>query len=265
MSKLIDLLDRIVQGAEEPLGFGARNAARTPSMALVALLPGATEALVEAALKAGADALILPTAGAASILPMAVDKANGRPVGITAHEGIITREEAESFKAQGADFGLIHPGKATLAVMALDLGWIMRVDNSFAPEELAALGSLDQVGAMAAAIAMGRASTEGPATYTMQDMMRLAVMVRVTRRPVLLPLQKPLPPEYVSAVHDAGAAGIIITPHVVEPVPSSVADLTRALREAIDRLPRSRPLRRWREEGLVPVVPQVQPSDEEME
>ncbi len=265
MSKLIDLLDRIAQRSDEPLGFGARNAGRVPTMALICLLPEAREDQVEAALQSGADAVLLPTTGAAGVLPRAVSLAQVRPLGVTAHEGAITGQEAEGFREQGADFCLIHPGQAALSVLNVDLGWIMRLDNSFPPEELVAVGSLEKVGAVAAAIAMGRALPDSPSTYTVQDMMRLAAMVRLTRRPVLLALQKPLPAECVSMVREAGATGIIATPHVLESGPAAVAQITRSLRQAIDGLPRVRGGAKRRGEGVVAMVPRLPALEEAQE
>lgn len=265
MSKLIEMLNRIARGNDEPLGFGARAAMRTPPLALVCILPMAADPLVKAAIEGGADALILPTAGAGEALPRAVKNADGRPLGVTAHEGAISREDAEAFKGQGADFALTPPGKATLDLLSVDLGWIMRVDNSFAPEELAAMSTMDKVDAVAAAIAGPHRGGDMPETYTLQDMLRLAMVANLTRRPVLLPLQKPLLPENVSLVREAGAAGIIITPHVVEPSPDIMRETIAAFRQAIDRLPRVRPPRRRRDEALVPLVPQVPVVEEEEE
>lgn len=261
MSNFTQMLERIAGRNQPGLGFGPRAAARTSAMALVCLLPRATDAVVEAAIGAGADALILPANGAAPVLEATLKKAAGRPVGVTAHEGLLTRAVVEQLKGMGADFVLIPPARATLDLLELDMGWVMRVDNGFEPEELATFSMFEKVDAVAAAIAMpSRNQQEEDDGYSFHELMRVALVAMSSRRPVLLPLQKHLLPSQVGLARDAGATGLIITPHIVDQTPKAMSETTAAYRKAVDALPRKRPARHG--ERLAPIVPHVEPAAE---
>ena len=237
MSKLLDLLQRISDGAPAPLGFGAARAGSLPGLALVGLVTADHQAGLASAAQASLDAAILSGLGGADGIKDVGAAAVGVPWG--AHVPALSGDEAQACCDAGADllaFGLESPAAAIAGDD--DLARLVSVPSDLPDRELRALAALPVDG-----FTLDMTAVAGP--WTLQDLVAVGSITRRTDKQVLVLVSGAPAKQDLEALRDMGATGLIVDLAAVSP-----EDLS-GLKSALLDMPRPR-RRRDRIRATVP-------------
>lgn len=251
MSTLVQLLRQVGPGSAR-VGF-APNAPPMPSraMLLLAHLPRREAALAEAALAAGADALLmdLDEAGAQAlgeILAISGDKPCGARLA-----GYWRPEEVGALEGAGVDFVSFDPATAPPALLRPEkLGKVARVEQEWGDSWLRALNGLpiDAV--------------EGPPlvppgrSLCIADLIFCRRLASLVSKPMLVPVQSRLEAAELEALVELGIEALLLTGPVLGTSPQATAEATGFFRAAIDALPAHKLRRRPpRAVALLPPLP----------
>ncbi len=257
MSKFTELLRQAARGGESGIGFSlGRKAAQRSAMLLAVVLPSQDGALAQAALEAGAAALVLPFPAPGdreAILKLAGE----RPCGILA-EDRLTPADLAALAETGFDFVVLYAHHAP-ADLGTKIGRVIAVDHTYDERLIATLNVLD-VDAVLAAI-LPPAEQGQPLTF--QALMRYRLLADLVRQPLIVPAQAALRPEDVATLWHAGAEALLLQGPVLGESAESLRTTVAAFRQAIAALPRTRRFRRTAEERVV--LPAITPASLEEE
>ncbi|MBI4202111.1 MAG: hypothetical protein HY532_03215 [Chloroflexi bacterium] len=232
MSKLLDRLDRITRGSGRTLGFAPAAARETlPTMVLVAQVE-ATEGA--GAVKAGADAVLLPLATSPEGLPAPKGTVWGAEV------AFLDKAQADTLRAAGCDF-LVFGIDGTL-VEALEEGEctrILRVSPALEENQLRCLEDLP-----VDVVIVTKPALDGP--LSLAHLLSIANVRAATSRYLLLEWNAPLSGKELEHLRDMGVDGILL---------KGASDVATC-RERINALPPRRP--RNEKDGRAPVLPRLE-------
>jgi hypothetical protein len=131
-----------------------------------------------------------------------------------------------------------HHLPASYLELGLRTELIPAIDRMRPPKEVAALTGASINGKPV--IAMLEAAIAPPEDYgeklTSSDVANYRSLVQASERPVLVPTQKAILPDDLSALSDAGVEGIMIGVIVTGPTEDGIEKVTRRFRVAIDKL-----------------------------
>ena len=257
MSKLLDLMQRISEGAPTPLGFGAARADSRPGMALVGLVTAAPQNDVgEAA--AGLDAAIVVGVDGVDALKSLGESLAGVPWG--AYVAALSEEAAQAGRDGGADLVAFTLEGTTAAAIAGedDLARILSVAPDLDDRELRAVAALP-----VDIFTLDMNAVAGP--WTLQDLVTVGAISRRVDKYILVEVSRVPDKKDLEALRDMGVSGLIVNLDAVSP--EEVAGLKAALL-AMPR-PRARRKERLRAtlpgSGFAPARPPAREDDEEEE
>lgn len=241
MSKLLDLLQRISDGAPAPLGFGASRSNAVPGLALVgrASRPG-TGRRPRGVPDAGPslDAVIVDDASGADYLEQLGDLMGDLPWG----PGLASlgADDAQACQDGGADLVAFTLESSAAAATGGedDLARIVAVPSDLSDRQLRAVAALPVDGFI-----LDMSSVSGP--WTLHDIVAVGSLTRRTDKHVLVQVSAPPNGKELEALRNMGAAGLIVDLSAVS------ADEVAGLKSALQDMPRPRS-RRDRMRATVP-------------
>ena len=255
MSKLLDLLQRISDGAPAPLGFGAARAETLPGLALVGRVdrPGTgswPSGLPDSA--ASLDAVIVEGARGTDYVKQLGDLLLDVPwgPGLAAPDA----EDVQACREGGADLLAISLECSAAALAGDDdLACLVSVTPDLSDRELRAAAALPVDGFI-----LDMSSVTGP--WTLQDLVTVGTLTRRTDKHVLVQVSSPPGKEDLEALRDMGVSGLI-----VEITAGNSGDMA-SLKAVLRSMPRPRSRRRERLRATVPgsgFAPSSPPSRED--
>jgi hypothetical protein len=209
MSKFLDLLERINEGAPAPLGFGVVRPPKLPAMVLVGLVSGDHTKGIAAVADLGLDAALLSGIDGPEGLKKLGDSLPGKPWG--ARLGSLSQEEAQAYQDSGSDllaFGL--DGTSASAVAEDEMARILCIDAAIDEQELRALASLP-VDVFLIPL------TQDTDTLTLRDLATFGLICRRSDQYILLEVSKPPGKKDLEALRDIGVHGLVVDVGSVDP------------------------------------------------
>ena len=254
MSKLLDLLDRIREGAPAPMGFGVTRPVRLPGMALIGLVSQdyakgmavVAELSLDAAMVAGADG------------PEGVKQAGeglmDKPWG--ARVTSLSQDEAQAYQDNGSDL-LVFPleGTAASALANEEIARILCIEPNMEDRELRAVSSLP-VDCFLLPLSQAGDS------LTLSDLAAVGSISRRSDKYILLEISRPPNGKDLEALRDIGVQGLVMD---VAAVP---AESLKELKAALMEMPRQTFKRKGRTLAILPgsgFSPASEPEPQEEE
>ena len=141
MNKLLDLLDRIREGAPAPLGFGVTRPEKLPGMALIGLVSQNYAKGMALVVKQGLDAAMVAGADGPEGVKQVVEGLEGKPWG--ARVTSLSQEEAQAYQDNGSDLPVFPlEGTAASALANEEIAHILCIEPNMEDRELRAVSSL---------------------------------------------------------------------------------------------------------------------------
>ena len=236
MSKLHERLERAASGPARPLGFSAGSREQIPPLAIIASIAKPTKATVEAAIKAGAEFVLIP----AGATPKAPPGIGSTPWG--ARTEALTEKAHTGLREAGCDFLFVLAGDTPLRLLNDDsIGYYGIVPADTDERRLRALERLPFEGNVIEADA-GKDLTVGQAVEVAAAASRLA-------GPLLTRASVDWGAGEMEQLRDLGFVAV-----VVEIADARAAARIAGLREAILAVPSQSRRRRGRASATVPTV-----------
>ena len=238
MSKFLDLLERIHEGAPAPLGFGVTRPPKLPGLVLVGLVSGDHTKGIATVADLGLDAALLSGIDGPEGLKKLGDSLPDKPWG--ARFGSLNQEEAKAYQDNGSDllaFGL--DGTSASAVAEDEMARILCIDASIEEEELRAICSLP-VDVFLIPLAQ---ETDG---LTLRDLATFGLICRRSDQYILLEISKPPGKKDLEALRDIGVHGLVVD------VGSVGSDGISALKTDLLDMPKPNFRRRERVRAILP-------------
>lgn len=215
-------------------------------MTLVMSLPGNDPALCRAAFEEGADVVkvhinVEHRASGTHFGSLAQERgaleemlacAKG-PMGLVpgASVGAAARDVYEA-AGLGFDFFSIYAHHMPIVTPPVDQTWMVACDGSYSLHEVAAMEAMG-AGVVEASIMPG---AEYGQPLCMRDLLRYRALVSATSLPVVVPTQRLIRSEEVSALGQTGVHGLMIGAVVTGRGEESIRKAVSAFRNAIDRM-----------------------------
>lgn len=236
MSKIIEELKRVTEGAAPPMGFGAAaRREKTPAMVIVASLDNAAEAAK--AVESGAKTLLIDMPQREEDLHQAVQAAGGVPLGVRLKEG--NGERLKALAEAGCDFIVVEGINSPWHLLKdSGLGRVLQIEPNLPDNLMRVAGSLPADALLV--------SSEGwdDASLSIQRQMVIQ-FIGLARKPVLATLPKQFSPADIEGLWEVGVAGVV----------TAETDRLSEFRDAITALPASR--RKPRGERAAALLPQI--------
>jgi len=196
---------------------------------LIAILPHNTSEYAEAAMNAGADALVLGIDKTESMFPglfgsfdLQEDSINGIlstssiPVGISIGDSRpLTPESWERIASK--PFGFVNMYAHHLPPFVLDdprVQKLVTIGAGYMLEQISSISEMSQVTALEAAIVSPQGKNY---IFSVLDLSTLRMIAKLSTKPVILRAQKRLEVGDLKSVGDAGLKGISLDPSALEP------------------------------------------------
>lgn len=252
MSKLIDKLRRISQGAPQPMGFRASIAAQNQPMLLVAAfqpedIAGIKEVIGEV------DALVISLKSQkekSSTLGQVSEIAKEIPWGEWSSG--ITEEKIKDLEETGADFFVFDARIPGATVQGREkIGKILRIDPAWSDTFIRTVEQLP-------VDAMLLDEREEP-LLTLLQLMQCQRLTNLMTKPLLVATPSELKKEDLKSLWEAGVSGIVME------TGKDYAVKLREWRQAIAALPAATRRQRRKAEPLLPPVASPSPAKEEEE
>jgi hypothetical protein len=256
MSKFLDFMSRIREGASTPLGFGAARAEKLPGMALVGLVSGDHASGVSTAAEAGADAVIIAGADGPDGARSSVSSLGSKPWGARVQS--LKSGEAQAYEDGGADVLVFNlEGTSASALTSQEIARVLCVDPHIEEHRLRAVSSLPVDAFLLPMTATG-------AAWTLEDLATVGSISRRVDKYTLVEVSEPPDKKDLEALRDIGVNGLVVD------VGSVGAAALKDLRTALLEMPRPRSGRRERSRAILPgsvyaAAPTPRRDDEEEE
>ncbi len=253
MSKLLDLMQRISDGAPARLGFGAARAGSLPGMALVGLVADEHQKGVSAATEVGLDAVIVcgveDGEGLKSLGEfLSESRAESQAViPWGAYVAGLSEEAAQACRDGGGDLMAFTLEGTTAAAIAGedDLARILSVAPDLDDRELRAIAALPvDIFTLDMNVVSG--------SWTLQDLVKVGAISRRVDKYILVEVSRVPGNMDLEALRDMGVSGLLVNLDAV-----SRAELV-GLRAALLEMPRPGSRHRYgsrRRERLQPTLP----------
>ena len=245
MSKLLDLLERIRDGAPAPLGFGAARTENLPGMALIGRSSRATRpsrgrrprGLSRAAV-AHLDAAIVDRGGSADYLAEMGRLLDDLPWGAAVTD--LASADAAALRESGADLvALTLNGAAAALADAENLARLLIAEPVWEDRELRAVAALP-----VDALILDLTAITGP--WTLADLVKVGALSRRVDKYILVAVAQPPAAPDLAALRDMGVNGLIVALETMD------AAALAALKADLRAMPRPRPRRRERRAAAIP-------------
>lgn len=264
MSKLLDLMQRISDGAPARLGFGAARAGSLPGMALVGLVTEEPQKGVRAAAEAGLDAVIVCGVESGDALKSLGESLSEPGPGIPwgAYVAGLSEEAAQACRDGGGDLVAFTLEGTTAAAIAGedDLALILAVAPDLDDRELRAVSALP-----VDIFTLDMKAVSG--AWTLPDLVKVGAISRRVDKYILVEVSGAPGSKDLEALRDLGVSGLLVNLSAVS------RDELAGLRAALLEMPRpgSRNRQRSRRQerlrptlpgsGLVPARPPAREDD----
>ncbi|MFQ6031161.1 MAG: hypothetical protein ACE5Q6_27165 [Dehalococcoidia bacterium] len=238
MSKFLDLMDRIKEGAPTPLGFGAARAEKLPGMVLVGLVAKDHAKGVGLVSELSLNAAFLSGVDKPDNLKKLGDSLDSIPWG--AYVSSLSEEQAEACQENGCDlvtFAL--EGTPASAVASDELARFLVLDPGVEEAELRALASLPIDGFLLPMTGISGA-------WTLQDLATIGSISRRVDKYILIEVSQPPGKKELEALRDIGVQGLVLDVGAVS------SDQLSELKTALLEMPRPEPRRRGRTTAILP-------------
>lgn len=239
MGKLVDKLERLQRASAPRLGFGPALPARQLGVALIAVLPAVDAKAAAAAVKAGADALLVQSIGKTpqGSLAQALGVQETVPCGATLN--------GAGRDIPSCDFvvaGMVDPAGPLSEADSLDR--LLRLDGETPDPLLRALEALPIDGVVVP-------ETAGPLTFA--ELARIYRVTRGTSKFVMAAVGATTDRATLRALRDSGIAGVMV---------EADAQALAALRKTLDELPAKKkaPVARGRSSVALGAPPSPEPA-----
>ena len=256
MSKLLDLLDRIREGAPAPMGFGVTRPEKLPGMALIGLVSKDHAKGITVVAKQGLDAAMVVGAEGPEGVKQAGDGLKDKPWG--ARVTSLSQEEAQAYQENGSDM-LVFPmeGTAASALANEEIARILCIDPNMEDRELRAVSSLP-VDCFLLPLSQAGDS------LTLSDLAAIGAVSRRSDKYILLEVSRLPNAKDLEALRDIGVHGLVLDVGAVS------AKSIKGLKDALMEMPRATFKRRGRNMAILPgsafsPPPEPEPQEEEEE
>jgi hypothetical protein len=239
MSKFLDFLERIRDGAPAPMGFGAARAEeKLPGMALVGLVSGDHATGVGVVSEIKADAALLTGVDSPEGLKKLTESLSSLPWG--ARVSSLTQEEAQAYQDNGSDLlAFTLEGTLASALACDEIARVLCLAPDIEEQELRAIASLP--------VDVFLLSMTGVSwSWTLKDLAMVGAISRRVDKYVLIEVSQPPGEKDLEALRDIGVHGLVVDVGAV--ASSSLSQLKTSLLE----MPRPRSSRRERSRAILP-------------
>ena len=249
MNKLLDLLDRIREGAPAPLGFGVTRPEKLPGMALIGLVSQNYAKGMALVVKQGLDAAMVAGADGPEGVKQVVEGLEGKPWG--ARVTSLSQEEAQAYQDNGSDL-LVFPleGTAASALANEEIAHILCIEPNMEDRELRAVSSLPVDCYLLPLSQTGD-------SLTLSDLAAVGSVSRRSDKFILLEVSRQPNAKDLEALRDIGVQGLVMD---VGAVP---AKALKELKAALMEMPRATYKRRGRTLAILPGSASSLPSEPE--
>jgi hypothetical protein len=238
MSKFLDFLERIRDGAPAPMGFGAARAEKLPGMALVGLVSGDHATGVGVVSEVKLDAALLAGADGPEGLKKLTESLSSLPWG--ARVASLTQEEAQAYQDNGSDLlAFTLEGTSAAALACDEIARVLCLTPDIEEQELRAIASLPVDAFLLSMTGVSR-------SWTLKDLAMVGAISRRVDKYILLEVSQPPGEKDLEALRDIGVHGLAVDVGAV--ASSSLSQLKTALLE----MPRPRSSRRERSRAILP-------------
>ena len=254
MSKLLDLLDRIREGAPTPLGFSVTRPEKLPGMAVIGLVSQDYAKGMAVVADQGLDAAMIAGADGPEGVKKAGEGLKDKPWG--ARVTSLSQEEAQAYQDSGSDL-LVFPleGTAASALASEELARILCIEPNMEDRELRAVSSLPVDGFL---LPLSQAGD----SLTLADLAAVGSISRRSDKYFLLEVSRPPNGKDLEALRDIGVQGLVVD------VASVSAESFKELKAALMEMPRPTFKRRGRNMAILPgsaFAPPAEPEPQEDE
>ena len=249
MNKLLDLLDRIREGAPAPLGFGVTRPAKLPGMALIGLVAKNHAKGMAVVAKQGLDAAMVAGADGPDGLKQAVEGLTEKPWG--ARVTSLSQEEAQAYQDSGLDL-LVFPleGTAASALSNEEMAHILCIEPNMEDRELRAVSSLPVDCYL---LPLSQAGD----SLTLSDLAAVGSVSRRSDKFILLEISRQPNGKDLEALRDIGVHGLVMDVGAVS------AKSLKELKDALMEMPRATFKRKGRTLAILPGSAFSAPSEPE--
>ena len=239
MSKFIERLDYIMEGAPAAMGFGVQRGQKAPGMALLAIVSGSDAKAVQLVGELKPDgALVSGVDDPAKLKEVCQALGEGIPWGSPVAS--LSEDEAAAYEKEGCDL-LAFPlqGTSVAAIGSEEVARILRIDAAMDPEQLRVIDALP----VDVLLINGPASSS---QWSLEDLVTIAGVTRRVNKYVIVETSLLPGAKELEALRAAGVNGLAVD---VGTVP---AEKLAALKTALEEMPRQRPKRRDKTMAILP-------------
>ncbi len=239
MSKFIERLDHISEGAPAAMGFGVQRGQKAPGMALLAIVSGSDSKAVQQVAELKPDgALVSGVDDPAKLKEACKALGEGIPWGSTVTA--LSEDDAAAYEKEGCDLiAFALSGTSVAAVGSEEVARILRIDTTMDPEQLRVIDALP----------VDVLLIDGPtssAQWSLEDLVTVAGVTRRVNKYVIVETSQLPGPKELEALREVGVNGLAVD------VASVPAEKLAELKTALGDMPRHRPNRRDRNMALLP-------------
>ena len=239
MSKFIERLDYIREGAPGAIGFGVQRGQKAPGMALLAIVSGSDAKAVQQVADLNPDgALVSGVDDPVKLKEVCQALGEGIPWGSPVTS--LSEDAAAAYEKEGCDL-LSFPlqGTSMAAVGSEEVARILQVDPAMDPEQLRVIDALP----VDVLLINGPASSS---QWSLEDLVTIAGVTRRVDKYVIVETSQLPGAKELEALRDVGVNGLAVD------VASVTAEKLAELKTALADMPRHRPNRRDRNMAIIP-------------
>ncbi|HIN05267.1 MAG TPA: hypothetical protein EYM65_03370 [Dehalococcoidia bacterium] len=238
MSKFIDRLDQIKEGAPSGIGFGVQRVQKAPGMALLAIVSGTDAKAVKQVADLIPDgALVTGVDDPAKLKAACKALGDGIPWG-SAVTGL-SEDNAAAFEKEGCDLlAFSLQGTSVAAVGSEDIARILRIDPAMDPEQLRVVDALP----VDVLLINGPTSSQ----WSLEDLITVAGVARRINKYIIVETSQLPGGKELEALRDAGVDGLAVD------IASVNSEKLAELKKAMLDMPSHRPNKRDRNMALLP-------------
>ena len=251
MSKFIEKLKQLSEGAPQPIGFRPREAASArPKIQLVIMAGDGTPT---EAMKA-ADSVVVTASSTAAAVKMLKVMAKGTGSILGARIEADGDMDAQKLAEAGADFIVFGPNVPLAGLLEEKIGKIIEVDSFLSDWMLRSLNAMP-----VDAVLVSHHKKEG-AVVTFEDLLVFQRLGAVLNKPLLIPVPGIISEKELSTLWEAGVDGVVVPAEAGQD-----AEAVVKIRDIISRLPYPSNKSKEKTSPIAPRVSLKEPEPEEEE